>query len=1036
MFERISWLAQVPERVIIAPDGAVGRPEAEALFFSEPRFFIALLGGLLLAFGFQLLLTNLSVAAGISYLGGGSDRHSDRGTSFTNVSDLSNITHEDSGGMTVGKVGTAIGLWTVITVSISLFAACLLAVKLSLINNAVLGAIVGLVIWAAYFSLMVWISTTAVGSVIGSVFSAATSGFQAIWGTASNAIGAKVAKDQIISTAEAAASAVRREIMGAIDPETVKENLQDYLTQIKPAGLDLQNIEQEFERLLQDKELLALAKPENLGKVDRKTFVELVSSRSDLSKKEVNQVVDRLEKAWNKTVSGVNKLDPVSDLVDYLKSAQPGKELFGNLDSRLKDIVGQLGQDKQNQGSGVVKQLFGTLTGAVLARTDLSDIDVEKVLGQIKSTKNQLTESVKGELPASSSSATRLDVENYLLNTYSWQLTPESIDRDFPHVIYDSDADAKVMRRELQNFKRQEFVELLQSRGVFTTEKIQNLADRLESVRLSLLNKLTKAQEAQASQDLQIKLSNYLRTAPKSNLLNQDTLAQDLKPIAEDEEANAETLRSRLGQFNRPALVGLLTGRSDMAPEEAEQIVNQVARIFGVIVADREGLQKAAEARMSAQWHKVQDYLRNTGKNELNPEGIKRDFQTLLEDPEAGAERLRDRVGQFDRDTLVQLLSQRQDITPEEANRIIDEVESNWNVVTHAPQIVADKAADKYHEVTTAISDYLKNTGKSELNPTGIKRDLQLLLDDPKLGARALGDRLSQMDRDTLVKLFSQREDLSEDEVNAAIDSVQDSLRSVIRAPKRLALRTQAQISDFQSTLADYLRNTGKDELNPEGIKRDLQILLNDPRLGVEKIGDRLSKIDRDTLVKLVSQREDISQAEAEQIVDRVLSVRDQFLAQLQAVQERIQATIDGVLGKVRSYLNGLERPELNYDGIKKDLRQMFDDPQAGFDAMRDRFSQVDRGTLIALLSSRDDISQADAERIVNQIEGTRDGILRRAERIQLEVQRRLDEIKKQAQHQVEETRKAASVAAWWLFGTAITSALVSALAGALAVAR
>jgi hypothetical protein len=1030
MFERISWLAQVPDRVIIAPEGA----PTETLFFSEPRFFIALLGGLLLAFGFQLLLTNLSVAAGISYLGGGSDRHSDRTTDFNNVSDLSQINREDGNGITVGKVGTAVGLWTVVTVSLALFVACLLAVKLSLINNAVLGAILGLVIWAAYFSLMVWISTTAVGSFLGTVFSAATSGFQAILGTASNAIGAKVAKDQIISTAEAAASAVRRELIGAIDPETVKENLQDYLDRIKPAGLDLQNIEQEFERLLQDKELQALAKPENLGKIDRQTFINLVSSRSDLSKKEVNQVVDRLEKAWNKTLSGINKSsDPVTDLVDYLKSATPGKDLFGDLDNRLKDIVGQ---NRPNQNSGLLNQLFGTLSGAVLARTDLSDLDVEKVLGKIKNAQNQVSDSVKGQLPARQASATRLDVENYLLNTYSWQLTPEAIDRDFASIIYDSDADVRVMRQELESFKRQEFVDLLQSRGVFTAEKIQNLADRLESVRKSVLDKLTQAQETEATQRLQTQLGNYLRTAPKGNLLNQDTLAQDLKPIVEDEEADSETLRSRLGQFNRVLLVNSLTGRSDISIEEAEQIVNQIARIFGVIIADKEGLQKAAEARMSAQWQKVQDYLRNTGKGELNPEGIKRDFQTLLDDPESGVQRLRYRAGQFDRDTLVQLLSQRQDMTPEAANRIIDEVESNWNLVTHAPQIVADKASEKYQEVTAAISDYLRNTGKSELNPEGIKRDLQLVLEDPKLGAKALGDRLSHMDRDTLVKLLSQREDLSEAEVNSAIDSVQDTLRSVIRAPKRLALRTQAQISDFQTTLGDYLRNTGKDELNPEGIQRDLQILLNDPRLGVEKIGDRLSKIDRDTLVKLISQREDISPAEAEQIVDRILSVRDKFLSQLQAIQDRIQSAIDGVLGKIRVYLNGLERPELNYDGIKRDLRQMFDDPQAGFEAMRDRFSQVDRGTLIALLSSREDISSADAERIVSQIEGTRDGILRRAERIQLEVQRRLEEIKKQAQNQVEETRKAASTAAWWLFGTAITSALVSALAGALAVTR
>jgi len=62
---------------------------------------------------------------------------------------------------------------------------------------------------------------------------------------------------------------------------------------------------------------------------------------------------------------------------------------------------------------------------------------------------------------------------------------------------------------------------------------------------------------------------------------------------------------------------------------------------------------------------------------------------------------------------------------------------------------------------------------------------------------------------------------------------------------------------DFEANLENYLRNT-KEELNPEGIKRDLQLLLNDPRAGLGNLGDRLKQFDRSTLVALLSQREDI----------------------------------------------------------------------------------------------------------------------------------------------------------------------------------
>ncbi len=85
-------------------------------------------------------------------------------------------------------------------------------------------------------------------------------------------------------------------------------------------------------------------------------------------------------------------------------------------------------------------------------------------------------------------------------------------------------------------------------------------------------------------------------------------------------------------------------------------------------------------------------------------------------------------------------------------------------------------------------------------------------------------------------------------------------------------------------------------------------------------------------------------------------------------------------------------------------------------------------------MSSRQDISEADANRIINQIERTRDRALQRVERIQTEAAMRLENAKKTAVRQVEETRKAAAASSWWLFLTALISAIASAGAGALGV--
>src|SRR4028118_2172236 len=93
-----SWALWLAQGVPVNPD--LDTAEDAALVFSGPQFLTALIAGVLLAFGIQLLLTNLSVAAGISYLGHQSDSDND---------------HDDKGGSvggTIRKISTGVGIWT------------------------------------------------------------------------------------------------------------------------------------------------------------------------------------------------------------------------------------------------------------------------------------------------------------------------------------------------------------------------------------------------------------------------------------------------------------------------------------------------------------------------------------------------------------------------------------------------------------------------------------------------------------------------------------------------------------------------------------------------------------------------------------------------------------------------------------------------------------------------------------------------------------------------------------------------------------
>ena len=204
---------------------------------SSPEIFVALLSGIAMAFAFGLLLTNLGVAILSSPGTPDLDSDSDDGDG------------DDEGLMsTMRGIETKVGFAALITVTFALFAACYLAVKLSLVNNAFDGAILGVVVWSVYFTLVVWLGSRAVGSLIGSIVSTATSGLQGIMGTATTALGANVAKNQVVSTAEEVTAAVRRELTSGFDPSSIQKTLQSSLGNLQLPGVDVDKIGSQFEK--------------------------------------------------------------------------------------------------------------------------------------------------------------------------------------------------------------------------------------------------------------------------------------------------------------------------------------------------------------------------------------------------------------------------------------------------------------------------------------------------------------------------------------------------------------------------------------------------------------------------------------------------------------------------------------------------------------------------------------------------------------------------------------------------------------------
>ena len=105
----------------------------------SPQFFITVIAGVILALGFQFILTALSVAAGITAIGDVKKSYVENKNHTTGKHDFKdngNQEEENTSSVSTGKmVTTGFGIWSTLTVAISLFGATAFAMNLSLVAS-------------------------------------------------------------------------------------------------------------------------------------------------------------------------------------------------------------------------------------------------------------------------------------------------------------------------------------------------------------------------------------------------------------------------------------------------------------------------------------------------------------------------------------------------------------------------------------------------------------------------------------------------------------------------------------------------------------------------------------------------------------------------------------------------------------------------------------------------------------------------------------------------------------------------------------
>lgn len=492
----------------LVPISAIAQqPTGNTIFLEETNFFISVISGVLLAIGFQLLLTSISVAGGITAAGDIREKaHNSTGSS-----------NDDEGGdMNVGqKISTGLGAWTLITTSISLFFASLLAVKLGLIGANFIGATLGLVIWATFFMLITYLEVNAVSSLVGGMASTVKNSL-----SSTSSVFAKseetVSKDIAKTKAKEEAKQMRRQFEKMFSSHDVDKKVEEYIQKLEPQRIDIKNLKKQLKDLLTDLQVTEKADYDYPNSVKKMMLEE--ADRSMLSKEDKQAVKDHIDSLRDiaqsnaspeeKTKAGLTDLTPadkqqVEKYQDQIKKALQNtdkKELQPEkLEEDLKRIL-----NEPKKASRVAKAKASAIDRntlvKLLASQNMNEQEANKRVSQAEKVLNKVNSffsdgQEKASAKKGEAEAKKEDLQAKIRAMFSGTSTDlNRIYSDFISIFRDSGAGPD-LKYKLEHYNKNEMTALITNKTSLSRSEAESIADKIVSARD---NVISKAHEVEA----------------------------------------------------------------------------------------------------------------------------------------------------------------------------------------------------------------------------------------------------------------------------------------------------------------------------------------------------------------------------------------------------------------------------------------------------------------------------------------------------------------------------------------------------------
>jgi len=258
-------------------------------------------------------------------------------------------------------------------------------------------------------------------------------------------------------------------------------------------------------------------------------------------------------------------------------------------------------------------------------------------------------------------------------------------------------------------------------------------------------------------------LDNFLKKVDKK-IPEYDKLKKDLKDIMDQSgDSNGSGNAMAIQQVLTKAIDENLDSDDDNSKSKVvklKELLEESKKAYDEGDDKEDGIKKAAakltdqdEGEIDKKISAVKEFISKATPDSFTDEDLNNDLEKIINDPKSSFSVVSSHFKDFDKDSLIELLSKNTSLKKEQLEGYADKVTGTIDKLTKGSDGDSEKGFSKRAE--ESVAGYLNSTGKEELNYEDLKSDISRLIDNPKDGLDIIKSRLAKFDSETLRALVT-----------------------------------------------------------------------------------------------------------------------------------------------------------------------------------------------------------------------------------------------------------------------------------------